>query len=294
MSADELHIEQIVQQVIRQLQQAGVEVAAGPVDGRHPPAATDSAASGDSGGTSAQHGQQVGPHGGPAAGCPSVTPPKSRQPSTSRTTNAGQAAGRGVSVPNRAELVLSGKVITLEQIADRLGAIRRLVVSPRAVITPAVRDELLMRGIQVVRRSEGDAQVAAAKLAFWVTGERFDAASLVAALEAEGVSVQCHRSECLIAATDAAAGAITAERTPAGILTRQPAVAVCLANRHPGVRAVWIPDPLRAETHIETTGANLLVLDPQELPMYQMKQLLAGLARAGLRACPEELKSRLG
>ncbi len=43
-------------------------------------------------------------------------------------------------------LVVASRVVTMAEIAGRLDSVRRLVVSREAVVTPAVRDELLRRG----------------------------------------------------------------------------------------------------------------------------------------------------
>jgi hypothetical protein len=53
-----------------------------------------------------------------------------------------------------AELVLKDRVVTLRLLEGRLAGISRLVVPPRAVVTPAVKDELKARKIQVVTRDQ--------------------------------------------------------------------------------------------------------------------------------------------
>ena len=66
---------------------------------------------------------------------------------------------RGVGVRTEpaanAELVLDEKVITLRTLEDRIAGIRRVVVQPRAVVTPAVKDDLKERGIELVRTKLG-------------------------------------------------------------------------------------------------------------------------------------------
>lgn len=48
------------------------------------------------------------------------------------------------------ELAVCDRVITWKLVQDRLEGVRRLVVPHRAVVTPAVRDELKRRGIELV------------------------------------------------------------------------------------------------------------------------------------------------
>ncbi len=51
-----------------------------------------------------------------------------------------------------AELSLAEKVVTLRSIEGRLAGVQRLVVTRRAVVTPAVKDELKQRKIELVRQ----------------------------------------------------------------------------------------------------------------------------------------------
>ena len=63
---------------------------------------------------------------------------------------------RGVAVGERssttAELTLTDKVITTRTIENRLTGVHRLLVQPRAVVTPAVKDELKKHKIELVRQ----------------------------------------------------------------------------------------------------------------------------------------------
>jgi len=61
----------------------------------------------------------------------------------------------GVAVVERssttAELAVTDRVVTLRSLEGRLTNIAKLIVPPRAVVTPAVRDELKQRKIELVR-----------------------------------------------------------------------------------------------------------------------------------------------
>lgn len=50
------------------------------------------------------------------------------------------------------ELVLAERVVTMRVIEGRLAGISRLIVPNRAVVTPAVKDELKHRKIELVNR----------------------------------------------------------------------------------------------------------------------------------------------
>ena len=52
-----------------------------------------------------------------------------------------------------AELQLADKVITTRTIQGQLSGVKRLIVQPRAVVTPAVRDQLKQQNIELVRQT---------------------------------------------------------------------------------------------------------------------------------------------
>jgi hypothetical protein len=62
-----------------------------------------------------------------------------------------RAADGHAAPPPAGELRLSDRVVTLAALQDRLASVRRVVVPARAVVTPAVRDELKQRQIELVR-----------------------------------------------------------------------------------------------------------------------------------------------
>jgi hypothetical protein len=52
------------------------------------------------------------------------------------------------------ELRITDRVVTMRSIEGRLNGVTRIVVKRRAVVTPAVRDELKQRKIELVEASE--------------------------------------------------------------------------------------------------------------------------------------------
>jgi len=50
------------------------------------------------------------------------------------------------------ELAVSDKIVALATLAGRLVGVKRLVVGRRSIVTPAVKDELNDRSIELVRR----------------------------------------------------------------------------------------------------------------------------------------------
>jgi hypothetical protein len=52
------------------------------------------------------------------------------------------------------DLTLDQRVVTLNLLEGRLNGIRRLIVKRRTIVTPAVKDELRTRGIELQRTNE--------------------------------------------------------------------------------------------------------------------------------------------
>ena len=65
------------------------------------------------------------------------------------TTNG---ATKGARSSTTADLDLSDKLITLRTIDGKLTGIARVLIAPRAIVTPAARDELKQRRIELIRR----------------------------------------------------------------------------------------------------------------------------------------------
>jgi len=220
---------------------------------------------------------------------PSAVQARLPQPAAPQPGTAAPQAGT-----DRTELIVGGRVVTRADVDGRLDGVRRVTVAPDAIVTPAVRDELLRRNIDLARTENKNSQPAGAARLFLVTvGRRFDPAPLAAALAKEAIEVDVYATECLIDATDRAAAELAGGATLAAILTRHTAAALCLANRHSGVRAVWACEAMRAAQAIVAVGANLLIIDPEFGGFFQLKQTLAEFCRGGARRCPEALRERL-
>ncbi|MDY0169971.1 MAG: hypothetical protein RBS80_25735 [Thermoguttaceae bacterium] len=191
-------------------------------------------------------------------------------------------------------VVLTAQVVTLAHLGATKPAVRRLVVPAGAVVTPAVRDELRRRGATleygtVAKPSAGGT----CRLAVWNVSKRYDPSPLMTMLRREGTPADLKSSTCLVATTDALAAVIRRGGTVGLILTREPAVALCLANRHAGVRAVVGREARQAAADLAAVGGNVLVVDRTSCTLFQIKQMASELCRGAPRACPEELKERL-
>jgi len=192
------------------------------------------------------------------------------------------------------ELAVDARVVTMDAVLGRLATVRRLVVSRQAVVTPAVRDELLRRGIALGYAESANGHAPAeTRLVMIVSGADFDPAGLVAVLGREGVKVECSASDCVIAATDQLAAEVARPDTLGMLLTQHVAAGLCLANRLRGVRAVTGVEAPTVTAATAAVGANLLVVDPLAGSFFPLKQMVTEFCRGGARPCPNIFRARL-
>lgn len=205
------------------------------------------------------------------------------------------APAAAATIAAEGELRIGARVVSMADLPDRLAGVCRVVVPADAMVTPLVRDELQRKNIALVyERPRSAARPAAgARLVLVTLGGSYDPAGLVRSLRADGLEVDSHCADCLAAASDLVAAEVAGGGALGAVLTRHAAVALCLANRLPGVRAVQAVDAAQAGAAAGSVGANVLVISPREMPPYQLGRVLRDFCRAGVRPCPEELKGRL-
>jgi hypothetical protein len=192
------------------------------------------------------------------------------------------------------ELVLSTRLVTMDDIEDRLYGIRRVVVGPHAVVTPAVRDALQQRNITLSRAlPTKNTTGASLRLVVVAAQTKLDPKLVASTLQGGGIDVECHRTDCIIVATDRLAGELSKNDTLGLLLTPHTAAALCLANRLAGVRAVMGNNTGRLAADLVSVGANLLVVDPQSVGLSKLCQMAAEYCRGGIRPCPEVFRKRL-
>lgn len=192
------------------------------------------------------------------------------------------------------DVVVADRVVTLIGIGERLASARRLVVPPRAVVTPAVRDELRRRNVTlVVEENTTTAAAACGKVALTVLGSWIDPKPLADELKRQDATVEVQRFDCLVRANDDMARRLANAGTAGVMLSNHGAIAMCLANRHHGVRAILASDESKTATDAVSVGANLLVVEPRHVASEAMRQIVTAFCRQAPGECPKELLDRL-
>lgn len=193
------------------------------------------------------------------------------------------------------DLILPGRLVTLEVLEQRMDGVRRIIVPERALITPAARDELRQRKIEIVFGDQAVAGVngnsGPAKLLV-ATTPHASAPAAIAAIEAVA-SVDMLESNSLPDAASQIGRTIVGQKRLGIMLTDRPAAAACIANRHAGVRAAIGENPASVTQAVLQVAANLLVVDSSRQNPFQLKATVREFARGGWRECPREFEGAL-
>ena len=192
-----------------------------------------------------------------------------------------------------AELTLDEAVVSAGALNGRLDGIGRVVVRRGAVITPAARDLLRERKIDVGFRIDKEHAAAGVRLIVGAAETTFQPGDLIGLLARKPLTIEQIAETEPTRVIDELARKL-ADPTALGLLlTAQTATALCLANRLSGVRAVSFSDNRAIAAAVLEIGANLLVLDPSQRSRFAVKQLVERFIHGGPRTCPDRWRERL-
>lgn len=195
------------------------------------------------------------------------------------TSQAAASSSKPVTVPvqpiNHANQQLNARVIGTRELEQVKTETKRVIVQRGTVVTPAARDWLREKKIELAWVTSGNASkpqqnggktvVSAAKPAIRqiVLGQaaaRFEATALVRQLEARGYAVQRLAHAGLEQVTRELAATAAFDGTPAVLLTDQPWAAVVAANRNPSARAAWVRDRRETIAALREMNLNLAIV----------------------------------
>lgn len=236
------------------------------------------------------------PKGEAAADGASCSPSKSPSKASVVSPLPPARAPAKVAAGGNGEFVVRSRVVALAELQDRLSGVRKLVVPPQAIVTPAVRDELRRRNIALVfgKKDAAMASTSAMRLVLMVTHGALDPAGLVGGLTTEGIAVDAQTSDCLLRATDELAAELSKGETLGVLATPYVPAALCLTNRLAGIRAVIGLDARTVAADTASVGANLLVVNPAGLGLFQLRQLVIRFYQEPKHECPRAFCERLG
>lgn len=173
---------------------------------------------------------------------------------------------------------ISDKVITLETL-KKYHQQTELVILPRAIVTPAAKDELKKRNIRLIRQGESGAtnttnKTTSGKLLAANLGADYQAKTLAQLVSAYGANLEQHSPTALLQSVASHAARVSREGAKAVWFTSQAAHAVCLANREAKVWAVQGSDEASVKAAMSSIPANVLVIDPQGKSQYILRKMM--------------------
>jgi len=206
-----------------------------------------------------------------------------------------QARAMASTVPPTADVVrLAVPVVTLAAVTGRLEGVKEVAIGPRTILTPAVKDLLAQQRITVTRSATQTVPTTGPPLLVaGMTTAGHAPESYWQQLERLGMDCQQVAGSSLTGILQELAPLLASGTCQGMLLTDQTAVALCLANRQPGIRAILATgvDALRRDA--QDVGANLLVVSPLGRTAYQVGRMAREFCRLGALACPEQYRTWL-
>ncbi|MFO0915632.1 MAG: hypothetical protein U0795_21895 [Pirellulales bacterium] len=213
-----------------------------------------------------------------------LLPSVERAPGGSAVESAPAVSAASESAPQPGEAVLVERLITVEQLVRLTGTgVQRLQVGPQAVVTPAARDWLAARRIQLLRtpaptgsdpnrstpstanRTKGSSGMSSVRL--WWVNDASDDRRTASLHRAAARSI--HQLESIPGVegrVDPERRAVMLPASGRGIwLTSRPAAALCAANRRADLYAAWGLDYRSLDDAFRQLPVNWLIVDPQRL-----------------------------
>lgn len=204
--------------------------------------------------------------------------------------------------PDTSAINLVGRVISLADLKQLPADFREIQVSTNALITPAARDELRERVVQVVRSEQkSKAATTAHSTASLVigtveaaTGARASVIDqAIAGLRKQKQQIEQLPRLPLAEQIDALVDPVVRGGRRGVLVTGEVSAALCLANRHGGVRAVLGTTRQNVRRDVERLAANLLVVDPVARSTFEVMQLIGEFAKAEAGSNAQAWHSRL-
>ncbi len=187
-----------------------------------------------------------------------------------KASEKGATAGSSSSVGAENELVLGESVITLQSVDGRLAGNKRLVVRPRAIVTPAVRDELKKYQVALERRANASSQMGQVRLLV-VAADKAAEVDLAKANLPGAERIESQATTSLAGIVREVSRHITSRQLPAMLVASEPFAAVVEANKLDGVRAALVTNAEQvAQASIEA-NANLFVVVAKTSPFNLRK-----------------------
>ena len=176
-------------------------------------------------------------------------------------------------VVDEKELVVESRVLSLAELKDRLDTVRKIVVSPKTVVTPSVKDVLRKRNIELAIKTATIKKPEYQLNGLWLSV--YPPGVLTAKLSERikkdfGLTASVFGT--LLELIDGAENSMATARGVA--LSNKSASVMKAANRREKIRAVLGCEPRQTQTDTAEIDANLLVVDPVRIGEFRVIELV--------------------
>ncbi|MDR1957892.1 MAG: hypothetical protein LBQ54_02415 [Planctomycetaceae bacterium] len=198
--------------------------------------------------------------------------PEKPQQAACQSLPSPSSSKQAIHPPANDILNLTGRLITLATLENQLNGIRKVQVSPVAVVTPAVKDFLRKKNITLERTKDSSNQNAPVRKIWLALHHLQKEPSLLVDDLAKQGDLKCEPFHCIIQTVHAAVD--WAKMFPESrliVVTSFTAAAVCLANRHKELRAVLGNNAAQITQDTKAVNANMMVMNPHGVSPYQLQ-----------------------
>lgn len=176
-------------------------------------------------------------------------------------------------------VMLTEPVITHDLLSERVNGSKQIVITQKALLTPSARDFVRTRGVQVIREQPA-ARSAEAQRWQVLAVSAATAAQVTDQFRASGAA--CEQKLCG-STVEAAAQAISAicrgEAEGVILLTTEPELAACLANRNDRVRAAAVTGSTAVERAKPSLKPNVWAIDVAQRTSFEMQNVVKSIVR---------------
>jgi hypothetical protein len=184
---------------------------------------------------------------------------------------------RATALPNPAPqgFRISAQVVTQAVLAESVNGSTTVRIGPKAIVTPSAHDFVRQRGIEIVRESAEAILRTAVRWQVIVTTSHPHIAPAVDGLQQYGIKCDLRLSGLPAEAAAQATSAICrGDADKVVVITAEPELVACLANRNERIRAAAIGDAGALARTQRELKPNVLAIDPSNRGAFELRTLL--------------------
>jgi hypothetical protein len=179
---------------------------------------------------------------------------------------------------NRHEVVLADSVITADLLSEKSSGRKWISVTSKAIVTPSARDWLRHNNVELIRgvaSGTGSQPIESGRLVITHSSDQTIDRVLEDASRQSSGGWNRKSVESVDEAAKKAIGELRRESSRViVVLTSEPEVAACLANRNEKVRAAVVADAAAVARVKSGLDGNVFVVDPTGRSFFEMRNLL--------------------